>query len=554
MQCVLWDKKIVLFNLNNWGRFNGQSIIKIVIIEYLHNEIYFFANMNKITLFFTIILFATGNLFAQKSSNVDLKALDVYYEQMVKDWNVPSASIGIVKDGKLIFAKSYGVKEIGKNEKPDKNTLYAIASNTKAFTSTIIGQLVDEGKLDWNDRVKDYLPYFELYDPWVSNEVTIRDLLSHRVGLGTFSGDVIWYKSDLTAEEILKRAKYIPPAFSFRAGYGYSNLMYLAAGEVIEKVTGKSWGENVKERILDPLKMEQTVIGSKYLKDNYATPHTIEGDKNIPIEWVNWEEIGAMGGLISSVEDMSKWMILNLSNGIVNGDTLISKETRNLVWTPHNNYVVDHTSKNDFNRHFNGYGLGWGIGDYRGNLLVRHGGGFDGMISSLTLIPDQNLGVVVLTNGMKAPTTAATLYTLDQFLGVKNGKDWSKELLDNSGRGNTEDPRIKSIKEKRVLNTNPSLPLEEYAGVYHSDIYGNITVSKQGDQLKLDFEHSPDLSATLKHWHYDVWQIEWDKKHAWFSFGTVKFNTNNNLEVKSMDFDVPNDDIFFEELKPYKVE
>ncbi|MEJ2596369.1 MAG: serine hydrolase, partial [bacterium] len=171
-------------------------------------------------------------LYAQVSADVDLHALDAYFAQMVEDWDVPAASIGIVKDGNLVFEGNYGVLKVGEAGKPDSNTLYAIASNSKAFTSAIIGMLVQEGKLDWNDQVKEYLPYFELYDPWVSDKVTIRDLLSHRVGLGTFSGDVIWYKSSLTSEEIIRRARYLPPAFEFRAGYGYSNLMFITAGEI----------------------------------------------------------------------------------------------------------------------------------------------------------------------------------------------------------------------------------------------------------------------------------------------------------------------------------
>jgi len=184
-------------------------------------------------LFFSIatFVFVSANIVAQTGTKVDLKQLDKYYTQMVIDWDIPGVSIGIVKDGKLVFSGNYGVVEEGKKMKPDENTLYAIASNSKAFTSTIIGMLVQEGKLDWNDKVKKYLPYFELYDPWVSNEVTVRDILSHRVGLAEFSGDLIWYKSDLTAEEIIKRAKYLSKAYDFRSGYGYSNLMYITAGD-----------------------------------------------------------------------------------------------------------------------------------------------------------------------------------------------------------------------------------------------------------------------------------------------------------------------------------
>ena len=256
-------------------------------------------------LFLFLFLLFEGTLI-QAQSKQDLEALDKYYEKMVKDWDVPSASIGIVKDGELIFTGNYGVKEIGKKEKPDKNTLYAIASNSKAFTSALIGMLVQEGKLDWNDKVKKHLPYFAVYDPWVSDHVTIRDILSHRVGLGTFSGDNIWYKSELTAEEIIRRIRYVPKAYDFRAGYGYSNLMFITAGEIIETVTGKSWGDNVKERILEPLGMNRTIASIKDLssKGNYATPHARKDNKNYIIDWTNWDEVAATGGLISSVEDI----------------------------------------------------------------------------------------------------------------------------------------------------------------------------------------------------------------------------------------------------------
>ncbi|WP_117883713.1 serine hydrolase [Aureibaculum luteum] len=510
--------------------------------------------MKKIILLFLICSVLSTVSIAQKSPKVNLKKLDQYYSKMVKDWDLPSATIGIVKDGKLVFTGSYGVKEIGKNDRPDENTNYAIASNSKAFTSAIIGMLVDEGKLNWDDKVKYYLPYFAVYDPWVSANVTIRDLLSHRVGLGTFSGDVIWYKSDLSAEEIVKRIQFIPKAYDFRAGYGYSNVMYITAGEVIRAVTGKSWAENVKERIFNPLKMERTVTNPDKLDElgNYATPHAREKDVNIPIDWVNWEEIGALGGVISNVNDISKWMILNLNNGINGKDTLFSKLARNMVWTPHNNHMVDQTKKNDFNRHFNAYGLGWGLSDYHGNLRVGHTGGYDGMITAITMIPDKKLGVVVLTNGMKSPIMAATYYALDQYLGEET-VDWSAKMLANNNRNQKSDTRVSDRKSKRVMNTTSSVPLGDYVGTYKSDIYGDITISKLGDDLKMKFEHSPDLSATLEHWHYDVFEIKWDVKHAWFNFGTVKFNLDNNLKVQGLDFDVPNDDIFFEELKPYKV-
>ncbi len=482
-------------------------------------------------------------------AQVDYKKLDAYYEKALKDWNVPGMSIGIVKDGKLVFTKGYGTVEVGKNQKPDEHTLFAIVSNSKAFTAAAIALLVQEGKLKWDDKVRQYLPYFTLYNTYVSEETTIRDLLSHRVGLGTFSGDVIWYRSQLSAEEIIKRVRYLPPAYNFRAGYGYSNLMYITAGEVIRKVTGKSWGEFVTERFLKPLGMTRSVPGTTYLKNmaNVATPHELVNNQNQPTPWVDWENIGATGGLISSVNDLSQWLTFNMNHGIWGKDTLLTAASRNILLTPHNNFVVDHTAKNPAT-HFRGYGLGWGLSDYHGRLRVGHTGGYDGMVSVIQMLPEENLGFIMLTNGLQAPLGALPNYTFDRFLG-KPERDWSKEQWESTLKSKKEDTRIADRKKARVMNTNPSLAPGRYAGIYQADIYGKIMVTEQNGQLKLSFEHTPDFAATLRHWHYDVFEIVWDRPQSWFSFGTVRFNLDNNLNIVGLDFDVPNDDIFFEELK-----
>ncbi len=510
--------------------------------------------MNKLLIIIVASLFLNMEISAQTITKEDLAELDAYYTQMVKDWDLPGASIGIVKDGELVFSGNYGVMEVGKSDQPNKNTLYAIASNSKAFTSAIIGMLVQEGKLGWNDKVQKHLPYFEMYDSWVSEHITIRDLLSHRVGLGTFSGDNIWYKSTISEEEIIKRIKDVPQAYEFRAGYGYSNLMYITAGEIIKKVTGKDWGQNVKERILIPLGMDRTIASLTDLKSkgNYSTPHARENDKNYTIPWVDWDNVSATGGLISSVEDISKWMIFNLNHGIHQGDTLLTPSTRNMVWRPHTNHWVDHTSENDFKRHFNAYGLGWGLSDYHGRMRVGHTGGYDGFITAINLIPDEDLGVVVLTNGVKSPIMAATYYALDKFLGIKT-KDWSAEHLASSNKYSEGDTRIADRKAKRILNTQPNITPQEFIGNYDSKLGGKINLLKNGEQLKLEFEDAPLLSASLTHWHHDVWELHWDQPQAWFSFGTIKINTDNNLKVIGFDFDVPNDDFFFEELKPFKI-
>jgi len=491
-------------------------------------------------------------LFSQVSAQADLKQVDKYLSQMQKEWNVPSMTVGIVKDGELVFSKGYGVKKVGENEKPNGNTLYAVASNSKAFTSAAIALLVQQGKLDWDDKVVDHVPYFELYDEYVTAQTTIRDLLSHRVGLATFSGDIIWYRSTLTSEEVVRRLKYLPQAFDFRSGFGYSNVMYVTAGEVIKAVSGQTWDEFVKENFLDVLGMDRSITSIRQLEntDNYATPHAVVDGENVPIAWTNWDAVAPTGGLISSVNDMAQWVIFNLNNGIWKGDTILTNTSRNIMWTLHNVYPTDYTDE-DFATHFRGYGLGWGLSDYHGHLRVGHSGGYDGMITYVQMIPDEDLGVIVLTNGMKSPIVAAANYVIDAYLELPE-EDYSKQMLERLELYGKMDTRIQERKEARIPDTKPTLPLENYTGTYYADIYGNISVSQEGDNLAISFEHSPDFEATLTHWHHDVFSIEWKQPLAWFSFGTVKFNLNHQLDVESLSFDVPNDDIWFHELKPVK--
>ncbi len=502
-----------------------------------------------------LVLTAHLLLFAfVAKAQVDVKTIDKYIEKARKDWNVPGMAVGIVKDGKVILSKGYGIKELGKKDKVDEHTQFAIASNSKAFVASCIARLVEEGKLSWKDKVRKYLPYFSLYgDEYVSAETTVEDLLCHRVGLGTFSGDVIWYKSEKTPEEIIKRAAYVPEAFSFRDGYGYTNLMFIAAGEVIRTVTGQPWEVYVKENFLNPLQMNNTVISVSDLNDNAATPHkpTLENG-TIPGKWASWDNSSAAGGIISSSSDMAKWMIMNLNGGEWDGKQYIDKEQQNLLWTPHNNNKLSERSKEALpGRHFAGYGLGWGLMDYHGNMVASHGGGYDGMYSRVMMIPDIKLGVVVLTNTMEGISTPLTYYIVNQYL-QKDMRDWSAEYLERSRSRNGHQEDVEERKAKRVAGTKTSIDAALFEGVYYDPMFGDVTVSKEGDKFRISFADAPNLGATLEHWHFDTYEIKWDEEHAWFDFGTVSFELDNNLEVEGIEFDVPNGDIFFHELHPKK--
>lgn len=488
-------------------------------------------------------------------AQVDVKTIDRYIEKARKDWDVPGLSVAIVKDGEVILSKGYGVRKLGEKVKVDHNTQFAIASNTKAFVSSALGKLVDEGKLSWSDKVRSHLPYFALYDEYVSAETTVKDLLCHRVGLGTYSGDVIWYKSDKTAEEVIKRIKYVPAAFDFRDGYGYTNLMFITAGEVIRSVTGKPWDTYVKETFLDPLGMTNTVTSVRDLNDNAATPHkpTLENG-TVPIEWTNWDNMSAAGAIVSSSDDMAKWMMMNLARGKWKGNQMLKKNVQNYLWTPHNPFYLPQQARERLSgRNFAGYGLGWSIMDYHGNLVVSHGGGYDGMYSRVMMIPELELGIVVLTNSMEGISTPLTYYIANQYL-KKDMRDWSAEWLKRARSSNRHKEDVAKRKEMMKLNTSPSKSRKEMAGIYHDPMYGDITVSEQQGKLRIAFEDAPKLSATLKHWHYDTYEIVWDEEHAWFDFGTVSFRMDNNREIQGLVFDVPNGDIFFHELFPEKKE
>lgn len=498
-----------------------------------------------------LIILISFVLVIPAQSQVDTKPLDKYFEQALTDWQVPGMAVAIVKDGEIIFAKGYGLLEEGKNKKVDENSMFAIASNTKAFVTASLAHLVWEEKISWDDQIVKHLPYFELYDAYSTHETTLRDILSHRVGLGTFSGDVIWYKSEYTAEEVIKHVKFVPQAFSYRAGFGYSNLMYITGGEVIKSVTGMPWSEFVEKHFFAPLDMTRSVtsIGDLAGLKNVASPHkTIDGTIT-PIAYAPWNNSGAAGGIISSVDDMSKWMILQMNNGVNGADTLFSPNTQVDMWTPHNNYKVSLASqKNMPSKHFSGYGLGWGLSDYQGRKMVNHSGGYDGMYSRVTLIPEEKLGVVVLTNSMSGVTTPITMKAIDAILG-SGDRDWSAESLPRAKK--SKDYKVERVGKKvaaREVDTKPTLSLDAYIGNYYDPMYGAAKVYIEDGHLVLDFAPAPHLKADLSHWHYDTFKIDWREVHAWFDFGTAQFVLSNNNEVTGIEFDVPNDDIFFDEI------
>ena len=479
------------------------------------------------------------------TSSPDLAKLDSYIEKARAEWGVPGLSVAIVKDGKVAFAKGYGVKEQGRQDPVDADTLFAIASNTKAFTSAALAILSDEKKVKWDDRVSDILPYFELYDPWVSREMRVDDLLCHRSGLKTFSGDLLWYGTPYSREEIIRRARYLKPSFPFRAGYGYSNLMFLAAGEAVSKASGESWDDFVRERIFTPLRMRRTITSTRQLeaRGDFATPHTSFEGTVERIDWVNWDTMAPAGGIISSANDMARWLLLQLGGGALDGVRIFSESAQRTMWTPHNVMSGPLPGAQEQDTHFRTYALGWSVSDFKGHFTAGHGGAYDGMFSQVWLMPEERLGIVVLTNCDRGVMGPIVERIRDAYLGLPE-KDYSKLAWETSKLAKTE-----KKDDPAPGNARPPMALESYAGTFGGAMYGDATVGTEAGGLVLRLLPNPNLVADLTPLDADTFTLKWRKKFAFFAGGRAQFIPDTKGRIAELRLDVPNHDFWFDELE-----
>ncbi|HSI87447.1 MAG TPA: serine hydrolase [Pyrinomonadaceae bacterium] len=484
-----------------------------------------------------------------------LETIDTYAQKVLKDQNGVGMAIAIVKDGRVAFSKGYGTRELGTSAPVDENTVFAIASNSKAFTTAALAILVDEGKLSWEDKVTKYLPDFEMYDPWVTNELRVRDLVTHRVGLDTFSGDLLWYETTYSGDEILSRQRHLKPVSSFRSRYGYQNLMFIAAGKVIEKVSGKPWCEFVTESILRPLEMNRTTCTIRNLPDNAAFPHNESGGKLRKLHRGNVDGADAAAALNSSVSDLSKWIRLQLGRGTFNGKQIFSRERSWEMWQPYlARQLSEQFTSDNPTRNFSGVGMGWFVYDYQGRKVIDHSGGLDGMLSYTVLVPGENLGFVILTNSESPAFSIMMQKIRDVFLDAPE-RDYNALSLANRKRAQERTAKqIADEDAKRVSGTRPSLSLGKYSGTYRDQLYGDITVALEGGRLVMRFGASPNFVADLEHWHYDTFQIKWRPSVAYnFPRGWVTFAVDKNATAAEMTIDQPNNDFWFYELAPKRV-
>lgn len=472
-----------------------------------------------IFLILTILyLFIGQTLFSQEYSSSQIDS--IVNKAMSVSPNA-GVAVAVVKDDKIVHLKGYGVTSINSTEQVNENTLFAIASNSKAFTTAALAILVDEGKINWSDKVVDHIPEFKMYDPYVTENFNIQDLLTHRSGLGLGAGDLMFFPdgSDFTIKDVLNSFQYQKPVSAFRTKYDYDNLLYVVAGEVVARVSGISWAEFVESKIMKPLGMDRSAGVYQRVNDkgNVAFPHAIENEnlKQLKPYLKNDESLGAAGGIYSSVNDLSKWLFLHLNNGKYSKDLseqMISKRNHDELWKAHTNIGFNVEPKLPYKTHFNSYGLGWNLSDKNGYIVVEHGGALPGMLSKTILIPELNVGIVVLTNTDPGGYSFWTISReiMDAYLGVER-KDWIsevKKMVEN--RGAKTDSITTAVWKTVSIAKSKKSSYNNFTGTYRDDWFGDVEISIRNEKLWFTSKRSPKLNGEMFFYKANTFAIKWE--------------------------------------------
>jgi len=458
------------------------------------------------------VVLAPGALAAQDAFPGEAR-LDAEIRRVMEALEIPGLAVAVVKGDQVVLVRGYGVREVGRSGAAvDENTLFAVGSTSKAFTAAAVGMLVDEGKVRWDDPATLHLPELQLHDPYVTRSLTVRDLLSHRSGLGR-RADALWYGTGYDRGELLRRIRYLEPLPSgFRAGMGYQNIMFLAAGEVVGRVSGSSWDDFVKERIFAPLGMSTSGTSPLELPPggNVAMPHVRQEGSVVSVPFRNLDNVGPAGSINSSVSEMARWVRLLLNGGELEGRRLLSDSTHRELFQPNVVSPVPPQVTEVNGTHFRFYGLGWVLEDYRGRFVAWHNGGIDGMHAQVALLPSEGVGVVVLVNFTGTGVPEALAYrVLDLHLGEASDRDWVAEQVRGAQAAReAAEQAERRLTESRRAGTHPSLLLPAYGGLYENDLYGRVIVREEGGRLLV--EDFAGRRATLEHWHFDTFRATWE--------------------------------------------
>ena len=436
--------------------------------------------------------------------------LDAYVDSALRTWKVPGLALAVVRHDSVIYARGYGVRELGKPAPVDAHTVFAIGSSSKAFTAAAVAMLVDDKKVNLDAPAATYLPTFQLFDPYASRELTVRDLLSHRSGLAR--GELVWYGSGYDRDEILRHVRFLQPTTSFRSQFGYNNMMYLAAGQVVAHAANTTWDDVVTRRIFTPLGMTatSTSFGALAGLHDLASPHGQIGDTLRVVTRRSLDNAGPAGSINSTALDMAQWVRLQLGHGVYAGRRLVSDKLMDEMHTPQIAIPLDTAARRlNPNTHFSNYGMGWFLEDYRGREVWQHGGNVDGFTALVAMLPEEQLGLVFLTNMNGTGLPMALMHRVfDLQLGAP-ARDWSADMY-----ARTRQLRAKAkaaeqkLEAQRIPNTRPSLPLAAYTGTYLDSLYGAVQVREAGGKLLLAY--GPTWHGELQHWHFDIFRTRFD--------------------------------------------
>jgi CubicO group peptidase (beta-lactamase class C family) len=480
--------------------------------------------------------------------------IDGWVARAMQTFEVPGLALAIVKDDAVVLAKGYGVRKLGESTPVDAHTRFGIASNTKAFTATALGMLVEEKKIEWDAPVLRYLPAFAMWDPYVTRELTVRDLLVHRSGLGLGAGDLLWWPaSTYNRKEIAQRLRYIQPAASFRSAYAYDNVLYLVAGELIETISGQSWEDFVSSRILAKVGMSGSNVrhSAAGAAGNVAATHARVDGRVRPIAPFESDNTNPAGGINSSAEDMARWLRVQLSGGVLSDGTRLFSDTtaRQLTTLVTPIPIGDPPPELPaLKAHFNGYALGFGVRDYRGHKLVAHTGGLPGYVSRVAMVPDLHVGVAVLTNQESGEAfDSIAFHVLDHYLGAELF-DWidgyQKVRVRNESAASQ---RAAADAAVRDASSRPALPPAKYAGTYRDAWYGDIAITEDRGKLTMTFTHSPQLVGDLEHWQHDTFIARWrDRELRADAYVTFALNPDGSIDHARMKAVSPETDFSFD--------
>jgi CubicO group peptidase (beta-lactamase class C family) len=480
-----------------------------------------------------LLLVLSGTAAAQSAPSADVwRGFDDYVAGARKDWRVPGLAIAVVDHDSVVFAKGYGVRRLGGGDTVGVHTLFANASTTKAFTALVVAMMVDAGKVRWDDPVVDYLPAFQLRDPYATRALTVRQLLTHRAGFGDPS--YLWAGGNLGYDEMLRRLRYVEGGAAWQPRFLYNNVTYAAAGEIAARATGLSWDELIRRRILIPLGMRDTYTDQTIAarQRDIASPHFIIDDTVRVIERSpGVDNIRPAGAMYSTVMDMTRWMRFLLDSARMNGARLVSDSSFTELFTPQTLVGRDefYPTAELTRPRFTAYGLGWFMEDYRGETVAFHTGSIDGTVAIVGLLPERRVGVVVFANLDHAEVRHALMYRLfDIYVGEPH-RDWSTDIRTlYDARRHKGEAAEAHADSARILGTRPSLPLEGYAGTYVDSLFGEMTVRLEGGALVLE-QPGTSLIAHLEPWNYDTFQAVWHRRQDGKQLVTFRMGTNGRI-------------------------